>query len=160
KLRMKRIYTQRRQTAVAAAAAGYSVEQQTRLDRVQNAQGQGKALDAPLYLQATVRSGTEVRHPGSIIVLGDVNPGGTLVADGDIFVWGRLRGVAHAGAAGNDACRIMAIHMEPTQLRIADKVARAPQPPEMYQPEVAYVGGDGIRIAIAAKFAQANLETP
>ena len=123
-LRMKRIYTQRRQTAVAAVTAGYSVEQQTQLEHLNDSQDQGKAMDAPLYVQVTVRSGTEICHPGSIVVLGDVNPGGALIAAGDIFVWGRLRGVAHAGAEGNTACRIMALHMQPTQLRIAGHVAR------------------------------------
>ena len=160
-LRMKRIYTQRRQTAVAAATAGYSVEQQTKLEHLNEAQTAGNALETPLYLQMTVRSGTEIRHPGAIVVLGDVNPGGALIAAGDIFVWGRLRGVAHAGSDGNTACRIMALHMQPTQLRIADKLARAPEkPPALYQPEVAYVNHDEIRIAIASEFAQIHLNLP
>ncbi|MEM6252670.1 MAG: septum site-determining protein MinC [Cyanobacteria bacterium P01_D01_bin.156] len=158
-LYMKRVYTQRRQTAVAAVSVGYSVEQQTKLDHLTTAQGE--AMEAPLYLQATVRSGTEIRHPGSIVVLGDVNPGGSLIASGDIFVWGRLRGVVHAGSDGNVACRIMALHMQPTQLRIADNVARAPEkPPALYQPEVAYVSQGSIRIAIASEFAQMHLNTP
>ncbi|MEL6128288.1 MAG: septum site-determining protein MinC [Cyanobacteria bacterium J06627_3] len=160
-LRMKRIYTQRRQTAVAAATAGYSVEQQTKLEHLTGSSDQGKALETPLYVQMTVRSGTEIRHPGSIVVLGDVNPGGALIAAGDIFVWGRLRGVAHAGSEGNAACRIMALHMQPTQLRIADQVARAPEkPPTQYQPEVAYITQGGIRIAIASEFAQIHLSAP
>ena len=160
-LRLKRIYTQRRQTAVAAATAGYSVEQQTKLEHLSDSQDKGKALEPPLYLQMTVRSGTDINHPGSIVVLGDVNPGGSLRAEGDIFVWGRLRGVAHAGAEGNTACRIMALQMQPTQLRIADKVARAPEkPPAQYQPEVAYISKDGIRIAIASEFAQIHLGIP
>ncbi|MEO0867015.1 MAG: septum site-determining protein MinC [Cyanobacteria bacterium J06642_11] len=159
-LRMKRVYTQRRQTAVAAVTAGFSVEQQTNLDNL-DGQSQGKALDAPLYVQTTVRSGTELRHQGSIVVLGDVNPGGSLIATGDIFVWGRLRGVVHAGAEGNAACRIMALQMQPTQLRIADNVARAPEkPPASYQPEVAYISRGSIRIAIASEFAQIHLNTP
>ncbi|MBT9313369.1 septum site-determining protein MinC [Leptothoe kymatousa] len=160
-LHMKRVYTQRRQTAVAAVTAGYSVEQNTKLDHFNQSPDAGEALDAPLYLQATVRSGTEIRHPGSIVVLGDLNPGGSLVAAGDIFVWGRLRGVAHAGSEGNADCRIMALQMEPTQLRIADKVARAPEkPPAHYQPEVAYISQGSIRIAIAADFAQLPVDTP
>ena len=159
-LRMKRIYTQRRQTAVAAATAGYSVDQQTQLGHL-NDESQGKALDTPMYIQMTLRSGTEIRHSGSIVVLGDVNPGGTLIAAGDIFVWGRLRGIAHAGSDGNSDCRIMALHMQPTQLRIADYVARAPEkPPVSYQPEVAYVNDDAIRIAISSEFAQINLNSP
>jgi septum site-determining protein MinC len=63
-------------------------------------------------------------------------------------VWGRLRGMAHAGLDGNRNCRIMALQMQPTQLRIADVVARPPEtPPAEYLPEVAYVGAGAIRIA-------------
>jgi septum site-determining protein MinC len=109
-------------------------------------------------LQITVRSGVEIRHPGTIVILGDLNPGGEVVAAGDIFVWGRLRGVAHAGANGNRNCRIMALQMEPTQLRIADAVARAPgTPPTQFYPEVAYVTPEGIRIARATDFSKTHL---
>lgn len=158
-LQLKRVYTSRRQTAVAAATAGYSVEQQADLAHlVQSPLEPGEALDDPLYLQATIRSGIEIRHPGTIILLGDANPGSSLVAEGDILVWGRLRGLAHAGSAGNRDCRIMALQMQPTQLRIANVVARPPEhPPTEYAPEVAYIGADGIRIAIATEFARTFL---
>ena len=154
-LQFKRVYTSRRQTAVAAATAGYSVEQQAALAHLNQSpiKEPGKAMDEPLYLQTTVRSGIEIRHPGTIVILGDANPGSSLIAEGDILVWGCLRGTAYAGAAGNSQCRIMALHMEPTQLRIANKLARPPEkPPERYLPEVAYVNDGAIRIAIATEF--------
>ncbi|MBE9166288.1 septum site-determining protein MinC [Pleurocapsales cyanobacterium LEGE 06147] len=154
------VYTSRRQTAVAAAAAGYSVEQQS--SHPQSLVGVAEetkslVLEEPLYLQNTIRSGVEVRHRGTIIVLGDVNPGGAAIAAGDIFVWGRLRGIAHAGAQGNRQCRIMALQMEPKQLRIADMVARAPKfLPDHVEPEVAYVTSEGIRLAKAMDFAKTH----
>jgi len=155
-LELKRVYTSRRQTAVAAATAGYSVEQHTPVTHLnQSPQMPGKPLDDPLYLQGTIRSGVEIRHAGTVIILGDVNPGGSIVAAGDILVWGRLKGLAHAGSNGGVNCRIMALRMEPTQLRIADKVARPPETPPMeYLPEVAYIGNGGIRIAPAQDFAR------
>ncbi len=156
-LYLKRVYTSRRQTAVAAATTGFSVEQQS------PAQGfeAGKALAEPLYLETTVRSGVEVRHAGSVVVLGDVNPGSSIIADGDVLVWGALRGVAQAGAKGNLRCIIMALRLEPTQIRIADFMARAPeQPPDQYIPEVAYVALEGIRIARAADFSKDRLFPP
>ncbi|PSN13428.1 septum site-determining protein MinC [filamentous cyanobacterium CCP5] len=158
-LQLKRVYTSRRQTALAAATAGYSVEQQSEVDQfVHSRERPGQAMAEPLYLQTTVRSGVEVRHPGSLIIFGDANPGSALVAEGDILVWGRLRGIAHAGVGGNRNCRIMALHMQPTQLRIADVVARPPEkPPSEYLPEVAYIGSDGMRIAIAADFARSQI---
>ncbi|MBD2186173.1 septum site-determining protein MinC [Aerosakkonema funiforme] len=160
-LQLERVSTGRRQTAVAAATAGYSVEQQSVAISFLNKPNPkpGQALAEPLYLQTTLRSGVEVRHPGTIVILGDVNPGSSVVADGDILVWGRLRGFVHAGAKGNAQCLIMALQMEPTQLRIADYVARAPEnPPAEFYPEVAYVTPQGIRIAKATGFVRPNLE--
>lgn len=157
-LQLKRVFTSRRQTAVAAATAGYSVEQQTPTYSLQQKTIESTELLAePLYLQTTVRSGVEIRHPGTIVILGDLNPGGTVIATGDIFIWGRLRGIAHAGASGNRACRIMALQMEPTQLRIADAVARAPETtPAQFYPEVAYVTSGGIRLTRALDFSKTN----
>ncbi|MCC5898398.1 MAG: septum site-determining protein MinC [Phormidium sp. GEM2.Bin31] len=153
-LKLERVSTYRRQTAVAAATAGYSVEQPSREESLHNSLGTAPAaLAEPLYLTNTVRSGTEIRHPGTVVLVGDVNPGGAVIASGDILVWGRLRGIAHAGAAGNSQCLIMALQMDPTQIRIANAVARAPSDKLLdYYPEVAYVANRGIRISRAADF--------
>lgn len=162
-LQLTRVYTSRRQTAVAAATAGYSVEQQSHLAHLNQAGGEGgQALAEPLYLETTLRSGAEIRHNGTVIVLGDVNPGGTILAHGDVLVWGRLRGVAHAGFGGNERCLIMALKLEPTQLRIAHAVARAPEsPPDLYYPEVAYIAEQGrIRITRAFDFQRPEMPTP
>lgn len=155
-LRLERVFTSRRQTAVAAATAGYSVEQQSSIAQLNPSSSESaSALADPLYLQTTLRSGGDIQHNGTVVILGDLNPGSSVVADGDILVWGRLRGIAHAGAKGNARCLIMALQMEPTQLRIADFVARAPETPpdHQYYPEVAYVTPQGaIRIAKALDF--------
>ncbi|WP_445635426.1 septum site-determining protein MinC [Nostoc sp. DSM 114161] len=155
-LRLVSVSTSRRQTAIAAVTSGYSVEQ---LQPVTSLNTEPKATAIPqadaLYLEMTVRSGVEIRHPGTVIILGDVNPGGIVVADGDIIIWGRLRGIAHAGAGGNRECLIMALQMEPTQLRIADAVARAPEKsPMQFSPEVAHITPQGIRIARATDFSR------
>ncbi|MEL6493584.1 MAG: septum site-determining protein MinC [Cyanobacteria bacterium J06623_7] len=151
------VSTSRRQTAVAAATSGYSVQQKAIAQLpIEASLGAGdSALAEPLYLQSTVRSGVEIRHPGSIIIFGDLNPGGKAIAAGDILVWGRLRGIAHAGAQGNAQCRITALQMEFTQLRIADAVARAPKlRPRRLSPELAFMTTEGIRLAKASEFAK------
>ncbi|MEH2023685.1 septum site-determining protein MinC [Nostoc sp.] len=155
-LRLISVSTSRRQTAIAAVTSGYSVEQ---LQPVTSLSSEPTATAIPqadaLYLEMTVRSGVEIRHPGTVILLGDLNPGGIVIADGDIIIWGRLRGIAHAGAGGNRECLIMALQMEPTQLRIADAVARAPEkPPMQFSPEVAHITPQGIRIARATDFSR------
>jgi len=154
---LTRVYTSRRQTAVAAATTGYSVEQQSSIAQLNPAGAESaQAMEEPLYLQTTLRSGGDVRHNGTVIILGDLNPGSSVVATGDILIWGRLRGTAHAGAKGNAQCLIMALQMEPNQIRIADFVARAPEnPPAQYYPEIAYVAPQGtIRIARALEFSR------
>ncbi|MGB3238450.1 MAG: septum site-determining protein MinC [Geitlerinemataceae cyanobacterium] len=157
-LKLQRVFTSRRQTAVAAATVGYSVDQQSHQETLhQSHQPQGQLLTEPLYLETTVRSGTEIRHPGTVVIVGDLNPGSSVVAAGDILIWGRLRGVAHAGSGGNSQCMIMALQMEPTQIRIADAVARAPaNSPDRYYPEVAYVTTGGIRLTRAADFSRSQ----
>lgn len=158
-LQLQRVYTSRRQTAVAAATAGYCVEQHAPVATINQptVTPTPTPLAEPLYIQMTVRSGVEIRHAGTVIVFGDLNPGGIVVAEGDILVWGRLRGVAHAGAGGNSKCLIMALQMEPTQLRIADSVARAPKnSPSQFYPEIAHVTPEGIRITKAADFSKSQ----
>lgn len=153
-LKLRCIHTSRRQTAVAAATAGYSVQQEPLVQPL-SSDSEPSLPAAPLYLKTTVRSGTTVRHSGSIIIWGDVNPGGEVIADGDILVWGSLRGVAHAGASGERQCTIAALRLHPTQLRIAERVARVPeQPADYFEPEVAYITKEGIRISPAANFAR------
>ncbi|MDF5714571.1 MAG: septum site-determining protein MinC [Rhizonema sp. NSF051] len=155
-IQMKSVSTCRRQTAISAASSGYSVEQlQPETSLFSEPKAAKPPLAEALYLNMTVRSGVEIRHPGTVIVLGDLNPGGIVVADGDILVWGRLRGIAHAGASGNQECLIMALQMEPTQLRIADAVARAPEKlPMQFYPEVAHITPQGIRITKAMDFSR------
>lgn len=77
-------------------------------------------------IKGMVRSGQTVHFAGSIIMLGDVNPGGTITAGGDIYIMGSLRGMAHAGVDGNEQAVIAAAHLRPTQLRIAGIISRPP----------------------------------
>jgi septum site-determining protein MinC len=79
-----------------------------------------------LMIRRTIRSGQVIRYEGHIVVYGDVNPGAEIIAGGDIFVWGKLRGVVHAGALGNDNAFVSALYLAPTQLRIGGHIARAP----------------------------------
>lgn len=77
-------------------------------------------------LTGTVRSGQVLEHRGDLLLLGDVNPGGTVRSTGSIYVLGALRGLAHAGGEGDEAAIIAASNLRPTQLRIAGVVSRPP----------------------------------
>jgi septum site-determining protein MinC len=96
--------------------------------------------DTGLIVRRTLRSGQQLRHPGSITVIGEVNPGAEIVAGGDIVVWGKLRGTVHAGAMGDESAIVCALDLQPTQLRIAQHIARSPEDRRRKpQPEVARV---------------------
>ncbi len=76
-----------------------------------------------LYHAGTLRGGQALHHDGNVVVVGDVNPGAELVATGDVLVFGRLAGVAHAGAQGDREARVFALDLDATQLRIATFIA-------------------------------------
>lgn len=84
------------------------------------------ANPAVLMMKQHLRSGQSVVHRGHLVIIGDVNPGAEITADGDITVWGALRGIAHAGANGNTNAEIRALKFEALQLRIAHAIARSP----------------------------------
>ncbi|MCX8061912.1 MAG: septum site-determining protein MinC [Anaerolineales bacterium] len=90
-----------------------------------------------VLINKTLRSGYRVEYAGHVVVLGDVNPGAEIIAAGNIIVWGRLRGVVHAGAAGDTQAVVCALDFQPTQLRIADQIALPPQRKGKPQPEMA-----------------------
>lgn len=90
-----------------------------------------------VFLRRTLRSGQKVEYHGHIVVLGDVNPGADLAAGGNIIVWGRLRGVVHAGAGGETEAVVCALDLSPTQLRIADKISVSPPRKGKTRPEIA-----------------------
>lgn len=77
-------------------------------------------------MKSIVRSGQVLHIDGNLLLMGDVNPGGTVTATGDIYIMGSLRGMAHAGCDGNEKAIISASHMKPTQLRIAQIISRPP----------------------------------
>lgn len=98
-----------------------------------------------IVVRRTLRSGQALQHAGHITLIGDLNPGAEIVAGGDIIVFGRLRGIAHAGAMGDEEAIICALELAPSQIRIGSHIARSPdrgRPPSM--PEIASVQDDRI----------------
>ncbi len=101
-----------------------------------------------MLIGRTLRSGQRVTHSGNIVLLGDVNPGAEVVAGGNIIIIGSLRGVAHAGTPDNRRAVVVALRFMPTQLRIADLIARSPDGEHKApkSPEVARIKGERIVI--------------
>lgn len=78
----------------------------------------GKDKDGQFY-KGTLKSGQVLETDASIIVLGDVNPGASVVSTGNIVILGTLYGTAYAGAGGEEGHFVAALDMQPTRLRIA-----------------------------------------
>lgn len=120
----------------------------TRISRPRPEESRQFAVDdlgeeTSLFLNRTLRSGTRIEFPGHVVVLGDVNPGAEIIAEGSVLVWGRVRGLVHAGSKGNREAVICALDLSPTQLRIADEASAALRPREAPHPEVARINEDG-----------------
>jgi septum site-determining protein MinC len=101
-----------------------------------------KSKDEVVPVTKIVRSGQILKVSGDLLLVGDVNPGGTVIAGGNIFVMGALKGIAHAGYSGNDQSVIVASSMKPSQLRISDCLFRAPDTEsenEQKEMECAYI---------------------
>lgn len=98
-----------------------------------------------VMIRRTMRSGRSVHSQGHVVIYGDVNAGAEILAAGDVIVWGKLRGIVHAGADGDETAVVCALDMQPTQLRIAGYIAISP--PEKRRkpkPEVALIRNDRI----------------
>jgi septum site-determining protein MinC len=95
--------------------------------------------DAALWVDRTLRSGVRIEYPGNVVIVGDVNPGAEVIAGGSVIVWGRLRGVVHAGAQGNREATVRALDLSPTQLRIANEIAVAPARRGAPKPEIVHL---------------------
>jgi septum site-determining protein MinC len=96
--------------------------------------------DAAMVVRRTLRSGVSLRHPGSIVVIGDVHSGAEVIAGGDVVVWGKLHGTVHAGAFGDNEAVVCALDLSPTQLRIGRYITRSPdERRRKSQPETARV---------------------
>ena len=90
--------------------------------------------------EGTVRSGERISSNGNLFIIGDVNPGAIVSAKKNIYVWGKLLGIAFAGENGNKNATIASLYLNPLQLRIADVIAIGPKDkPKNFYPEIAVI---------------------
>jgi septum site-determining protein MinC len=99
--------------------------------------------DTALFINKTIRSGTRIEFPGHIVIVGDINPGAEIVAEGNVIIWGRVRGMIHAGSKGDRSAFICALDLSANQLRIADEVSATLKPQKDPRPEIASINSEG-----------------
>ncbi|MBI2264867.1 MAG: septum site-determining protein MinC [Armatimonadetes bacterium] len=109
-----------------------------------------KGQEPALLMKRGLRAGQRIHFDGHVVVLGDVNPGAEIVATRSIIVLGALRGIAHAGATGSEDAAVIALNLQPTQLRISSHVGIAPDArttrSRAHVPEIARIRDGGILI--------------
>ncbi len=101
------------------------------------------------FYKGILRSGASLEFETSVIIIGDVNHGARVVSKGNIIVLGALKGNAFAGATGNTNSFVVALDMNPTQIRIADTIARSPDKPqkqEVKEAKIAFLEDGNIYI--------------
>ncbi len=103
-----------------------------------------KASIGELFYKGTLRSGQVLETESSVIIMGDINPGGKVVSKGNVVVLGSLRGTVYAGAGGNENAFVVALEMNPMQIKIADTIARSSDSASIkksktIQPKIAYI---------------------
>ena len=76
------------------------------------------------FYRGTLCKRQVIESDSSIVILGDVELGAKVIAKGNIVIVGALQGTAHAGAAGDRNAYIVALSMQPKQLRIGDIEAK------------------------------------
>jgi septum site-determining protein MinC len=122
--------------------------------------------DTALFVKSTCRSGESVHYAGDVVILGDVNPGAEIMAEGDIAVFGTLRGTAHAGTGGNSKAMIIATNLVAPRIQIGPFSAFAPSPEQLRRmtspgPKVAYVRRRSIYVTtFAGRFARYSKGVP
>lgn len=76
------------------------------------------------FYKGTLRSGQVLESESSLVILGDVNPGAKIISSGNVVVLGALKGTVYAGVTGNPTSFVVALEMNPMQIRIGDVIAR------------------------------------
>lgn len=95
-----------------------------------------------------VRSNTRLRAAGNLLILGDTEPNSEVVAIGNIYVLGRVRGRIWAGCNGDRNATIISYDLAPDEMRISDIYLRLPNgnPNGNRRPEKAYLSNNTIYI--------------
>jgi septum site-determining protein MinC len=105
---------------------------------------------ANMLIDRPVRSGQQVyAEGGDLIVLATVSPGAEIIADGNIHVYGTLRGRALAGARGNAEARIFCQRLDAELIAIAEhyRLSDGIQESQRGDPVQVFLDGDSLVIA-------------
>lgn len=101
--------------------------------------------NAGQFYKGTLKDGQVLETENSLIVLGDVYPGASIISNKDIVVLGGLYGQAYAGGNGEEGHFVVALEMSPEKLKIGDFKYKTSEKQSKWsikpkvQPKIAYV---------------------
>tara|TARA_Y100000589_G_scaffold326734_1_gene367087 strand:+ start:2610 stop:3269 length:660 start_codon:yes stop_codon:yes gene_type:complete len=137
-IKIKNIFSNCRETIIAAQYTKFFAIFDPELNKSINIilQNQKNCIEKTHF--GMVRSGDIISSNGNLIIIGDVNPGAFISAKNNIYVWGKLLGVASAGITGENNSSISSLYLNPLQLRINNTIAIGPkEKPLSNYPEIA-----------------------
>ncbi len=106
--------------------------------------GENVDFDGDVVVMRDMKPGSQINSKGNTVVMGDISSGARVVSGGNVIVMGSVTGFVHAGAFGNENAYVVANHLNPKVLQIANNMAEAPDD-EVYEkkkkisPEIAFV---------------------
>ncbi|HEX6242732.1 MAG TPA: septum site-determining protein MinC [Polyangiales bacterium] len=131
--------------ATQSPASSAADDRRSGSDRRHKEDGYGSLL-----LRTPLRSGQVVyAEQSDAVVLAPINAGAELIADGNIHVYGALRGRALAGAHGNEEARIFCKSLEADLVAIAGCYLRSDEIPENRRGKPAQIYLEKERLVIA-----------
>lgn len=101
------------------------------------------------FYRGTLRNGQILETETSIVVLGDVYPGSSIISTKDIVILGGLYGGAYAGGNGEPGHFVVALEMSPEKLKIGDLKYRSEKTPRWsikpkVQPKIAFIKNEKV----------------
>ena len=106
-----------------------------------------KSKEISTFHHGSLRSGQSIEKEGSLVLIGDVNPGAEIKVSGNVVVLGTISGLVHAGNKGDRNCTISALKFGSSQIRIAEIISHIPEVWSAKQPSHAYIEDDQIFIS-------------
>lgn len=112
------------------------------------------------FFKGNLRSGQVMEFETSIVILGDVNAGAQVVSTGNVVILGTLNGNVYAGASGKDDAFVVALKMNPVQIRIGDVIARSSDEKAEIpnEPQIAYLEDGNIYIDTLSRKTLADIK--
>ena len=102
------------------------------------------------FFKGDLKNRETLETKNSIVILGDIYPGSTVISEKNIIILGALRGKAYAGGNGRDGAFVEAFEMEPDIIKIGDFNYKSDTRQSKWgirpkvRPKIAYVKNDRI----------------